>query len=318
MAVPPAPVTASLIRPTRGLAVSPEKPSEPPHLTPSTSVESGTGSRCACAAIPTSSSTRASPSSISSPAACAPRVRTLAPAAMPGSSRSSWLDSQPRPSSSTPPALGWLASAASRLRVPSRSSPSWEQPKGWAKACTPSTRPAWRVAARAAIFSAVRATQPTVGITQISLRVPTRPSATAIAEKAFGVRGRRAPAPPPGASILAPRAERGREIVGVNMRARLRCRPAPARSGSRTCAQSPPPRCARSATLWPLGIASAMRTPASSPAARSRNATATSSRGSTLNRASVIAVRLHDFRRRRALFSAARFPPRLRREREDQ
>src|SRR3546814_1691926 len=55
-------------------------------------------------------------------------------------SRSIWFDSQPSPTSSTPPALGCDASAARIARVPSRSSPSCEQPKGWVKAWTPSTR----------------------------------------------------------------------------------------------------------------------------------------------------------------------------------
>ena len=38
--------------------------------------------------------------------------------------------------------VGMAARAASMLRVPARSSPSCEQPNGWAKAWTPSTRPA--------------------------------------------------------------------------------------------------------------------------------------------------------------------------------
>ncbi len=65
--MPPAAVTASLIRPTSGLAVRPEKPSDPPHFTPSTNSESGARVRSACEAIPTSSATSARPSSISSP-----------------------------------------------------------------------------------------------------------------------------------------------------------------------------------------------------------------------------------------------------------
>src|SRR5205085_6485171 len=72
----------------------------------------------------------------------------------------------------------------------------------------------------------------------------------------------------------------------------------------------------RSASLWPFGIASATRMPAaSSPAAKSRSATATSSRGSTWNTGVIIAVRLHDFGPSRALFSTARFRPRLRHRR---
>ena len=137
--MPPAAVTASLMRPTRGLAVRPEKPSEPPHLTPSTSSDErhrlalrlrgdldqfvdqreplldlvlGLPARRACGGW-----------------------RPRRPRA---SSLPVWLDSQPSPTISTPPALGWLASAASSLRVPARSSPSCEQPNGWAKAWTPS------------------------------------------------------------------------------------------------------------------------------------------------------------------------------------
>jgi hypothetical protein len=39
------------MRPTSGLAVTPEKPSEPPHLRPTTRSETGIGSRRSCSAI---------------------------------------------------------------------------------------------------------------------------------------------------------------------------------------------------------------------------------------------------------------------------
>ncbi|MNT78116.1 hypothetical protein D3C72_2173240 [compost metagenome] len=55
------------------------------------------------------------------------------------------------------------------------SSPIWEQPKGWTKEYTPSTRPSNFALASLAKTSEVLFTQPTVLTIQISLRMPTSP-----------------------------------------------------------------------------------------------------------------------------------------------
>ena len=134
--MPPAAASRSEKRPSSGLAVSPEKPSEPPHFRPTTSADSGRGWRWARDACSTSSSTRAAASVISLPANWADNVRILARAAwgISASSASSWFDSQPSPKISTPAALGLAARPASAARVPARSSPNCEQPCGWEKA----------------------------------------------------------------------------------------------------------------------------------------------------------------------------------------
>jgi hypothetical protein len=119
------------------------------------------------------------------------------------------------------------------LRVRDRSSPSCEQPNGCGKANTPST-PAGRVpCARSAILRAARATQPTVGITQISFRVPTRPSA-----RSTHRRSHRADARVPARNCRRksrsfPRARARCERCGCGHARREQWPPRPCRSSSR-------------------------------------------------------------------------------------
>jgi TRAP-type C4-dicarboxylate transport system permease small subunit len=98
----------SQTRPSKGFAVMPLKPSEPPHFRPMTRSPSRQGSRRPRSAICTSSSTARRPSSVSSPLAWAAkaRMRSRSTAGISASSALSWFDSQPSPRISTPPAFG--------------------------------------------------------------------------------------------------------------------------------------------------------------------------------------------------------------------
>ena len=82
-----------------------------------------------------------------------------------------------KPDQQHPASIGMLGQRREQAARAARSPPSCEQPNGWVIAWMPSTRPAWMRPARSAILDAVRDTQPTVGMTQISLRVAARPSA---------------------------------------------------------------------------------------------------------------------------------------------
>ena len=126
---PPRAASQSEKRPTSGLAVRPEKPSDPPHLRPTTSSETGTSTRSFGRAA-SSSAMSSSPRAYSSPGSCARMKRMLRPETSPSRSLndSSVLFSQPSDTTNTPPALGWRQSRASRLAVVSWSCPSCEQP----------------------------------------------------------------------------------------------------------------------------------------------------------------------------------------------
>ena len=130
MVVPPCPMSQSENLPCRGLAVIPENPSLPPHLSPTLSNEMGRGWRWSFFISSTSSLRRESPTSISSSTSWAIRKRTRdsSQVCITFLKDACWLFSQPRLNTSTPPALGCLANAASPFWVLSRSSPNWEHP----------------------------------------------------------------------------------------------------------------------------------------------------------------------------------------------
>ena len=159
------------------------------------------GSRCSLAGVRAPARARApSPSSTSSPTSCAlkywtrsgdDRARPARATASSGCSRSRARGSARRPRwGGAPGRPGSSASAPGRR-------PSCEQPNWCGNACTPSIararrRPARR-ARRAAMRSAALFTQPTVLTIQISLRMPTRPSAR---RKPSNVAARPAPREP--------------------------------------------------------------------------------------------------------------------------
>ena len=126
---PPQDTSQSLKRPTSGFAVSPLNPSDPPHLSPTVSSETDASVRTSTR-FASSSRTSASPASNSSPGSCARRNRMFRSETSPSRAlkESSVLFSHPSPTTSTPPALGWRQSAASRFAVISWSAPSWLQP----------------------------------------------------------------------------------------------------------------------------------------------------------------------------------------------
>lgn len=108
-AVPPMATSRSAMRPTSGLAVMPDRPSEPPHLRPTTSSLTGMLHRTSLAAWPMSRRSRTLPASSSSGTDWHSRNAIRSGSQSPSSFFSSpmLLFSQPRPSTSTPPALGW-------------------------------------------------------------------------------------------------------------------------------------------------------------------------------------------------------------------
>ena len=116
--------------PMVGFAVIPDRPSEPPHFSPTTSWSAGQGTRTSPRICSASASMSAMAAASSSSTCWQTSVRTRAGSYSPmrGSICSTPLFSQPRPSSSTPPALGWVHRFASACRVLSWSPPIWEQP----------------------------------------------------------------------------------------------------------------------------------------------------------------------------------------------
>ncbi len=100
--------------PSAGLALMPEKPSEPPHSRPILRWLAGTGSRVAVLAPGSISSMARMPAWMVAavpPLSCMTMVRTWLPGTRPCDSirPATWLRSQPRPTISTPARLGWRA-----------------------------------------------------------------------------------------------------------------------------------------------------------------------------------------------------------------
>ena len=107
---PPMAITRSVTRPARGLAVMPERPSEPPHFSPTTSSSAPTGSRRSAAARSASSRSRRPPLGQLIP----PRPGTPGkpPAGCPSgpaalAARQCCCSHTPAPAPVQPPALGW-------------------------------------------------------------------------------------------------------------------------------------------------------------------------------------------------------------------
>ena len=130
MVLPPMDVSMSENTPMVGFAVMPDRPSEPPHLRPTTSWSAGQGTRLSARMFSASASMSAMAAACSSSTCWAISVRKRLASYSPmwGMIWSMPLFSQPRPSSSTPPALGWVHRFASAWRVFSWSPPIWEQP----------------------------------------------------------------------------------------------------------------------------------------------------------------------------------------------
>ena len=165
-------------RPMVGLAVMPDRPSEPPHFMPTTSSDTGMGSRWNWRAYSASSSSSLRAAANSSSTSWQTRNLTRSGSYSPSSALnwSGWMFSQPRCSTSTPAALGWRTRAASSLRVWAWSWPVWLHPKGCGKVYRPSMLPVTRSWLSCTIFLAFSLTQPTTGMIQISLRMAARPS----------------------------------------------------------------------------------------------------------------------------------------------
>ena len=114
MAVPPWRTRMSMAAPRPGLAVMPEKPSEPPHSSPILRWLALTVVRRASLAMGSISSMARMPASIVArvpPTSCITIVRSSLPSFSPceSTSESTWLRSHPRPTMSTPARLGWRA-----------------------------------------------------------------------------------------------------------------------------------------------------------------------------------------------------------------
>ena len=141
MVLPPLATSISPACPSTGLAVTPDRPSLPPHFIPITSSLAGMGFRLNCPAYSASLTSRRLPSATSSSTSWqtrnltrsglkpSPAVRIIASLNSAGT-----LFSQPRLTTSTAPALGWFTREARSCLVISLSSPSWLHPKGWGKA----------------------------------------------------------------------------------------------------------------------------------------------------------------------------------------
>ena len=100
--------------PSAGLAVMPEKPSEPPHSRPIFRCAALTGWRRMSLAPGSIASTAAMPAAMVArvpPVSCITKVLTWLPNVRPceATRSATWLRSQPRPTISTPPRLGWRA-----------------------------------------------------------------------------------------------------------------------------------------------------------------------------------------------------------------
>ena len=128
--VPPCAMRKSENSPSRGLAVMPENPSDPPHLRPTRNSERGISVRTSWLARLYISRSRFMPSAISSSLFCATINLMRLSSYSPTNSRntSGWLFSHPSPTTSTPPALGCSTISRSIFFVFSWSSPSCEQP----------------------------------------------------------------------------------------------------------------------------------------------------------------------------------------------
>ena len=158
-------MTQSVTWPTRGLAVRPEYPSEPPHFNPMRSLDRGACSRRKPRAF------SAKPFRISNPAASSSSASWQLRKAM----LSRWkgeracrmpsreLFSQPSPTNSTKEALGFRAMEHSSFWMFSPSSPSWEQPNWWGRAKMPSKEPPTKDWASWASRWQMGFTHPTVG-----------------------------------------------------------------------------------------------------------------------------------------------------------
>ena len=136
--LPPAAASRSLTGPA-GVGGQADNASDPPHFRPIVSADAGAVSRSGTRLLASS----ATSAQRSARPACARIMRSLAwlRAGMAASS-SSWLLSQP---SLPARRLHWdCRRAASRARVPERSSPSCEQPCGWPKLTT-AEQTAWRM-----------------------------------------------------------------------------------------------------------------------------------------------------------------------------
>ena len=172
----PCATSASESLPRSGLAVMPEKPSDPPHFSPMRSMLSGRSVGWSHAATDCSSASIVMPSQYSSSTFCASRKRTLRGFTLPSSISCRvdiWLFSHPSPSTRTPPALGCVMSEQSNCLVCSWSHPSCEHPRVCAKARVGKPHPRSKSVAS---LCASEATHPTVGMTHSSLRMPARPS----------------------------------------------------------------------------------------------------------------------------------------------
>jgi len=107
--VPPCAIRKSLNIPNNGLAVIPEKPSEPPHLRPTRNSLKGTSVRTSLLATSYIWRSIFMPSSTSSPSIfwvtmyCTRSESTLPTNSL---NTSGWLFSHPRPTTNTAPALG--------------------------------------------------------------------------------------------------------------------------------------------------------------------------------------------------------------------
>ena len=146
--VPPCRISSSAARPRAGLAESPEKPSDPPHLTPIDSALIGAGVRVIALATGSIASTASRPR-FTDP--CVPPASWMPMRATGLLSGRCWslryfsitvrlVFSHPSPMNTTPPTLGCSAYAASVRSITSMFEPS-EQPHPllWGIATTPST-----------------------------------------------------------------------------------------------------------------------------------------------------------------------------------
>ena len=167
------------MRPTRGLAVRPEKPSEPPHLSPTTRSASvqGVAPRLPRRLGQLGDEGEARLDLVGL-ALRAQRADTAAQ--FRGDLREQQVELVRFAAEADQQHAAGIGMAGERGEDRAGAGEVLAElgaAEGMGESWTPSTAPAWRGPARAAIARAVRATQPTVGRIQISLRVPTRPSA---------------------------------------------------------------------------------------------------------------------------------------------
>ena len=144
--MPPMPTSRSEAAPRAGLAVMPEKPSEPPHCSARRSSEAGTGSRVARFTSGKSAwiwSTIIATVLVVPPVSWMVRPWKRSARSVPKRDfiRPTCITSQPRPTKTAAPTFGWVAwpqSTRCRLSKPGPSA-AMPQPVPWAKATTPST-----------------------------------------------------------------------------------------------------------------------------------------------------------------------------------